>query len=346
MDRLNNQLDLIEVLVPEMKDLFLRRYKLLKLVDTYGPIGRRNLAQRSLSSERQVRNDADFLREQGMVDFLADGTVVTSKGQAMIELLEDLAHHYSGIEQISKLTAKLLGINEVLIVDAPEDDSEAALAMMGKAAGRRLLDILKDDDILGLTGGTSVQSLVENIETRTMTGNHLIVVPARGGLGNSTRYQANTLAEQFARKLGGEYGPLYMPDSLSPEAIRTLMAEPHIRETVRLIHQISCLVFGIGKADVMAKRRDLDPTIRHRIIDSGAVAEAFGYYFNAEGEMVDEISTFGISLEQFKSLDRLIAIAGGADKARAIVSISKLNRNLVLVTDLKCAREMINILRR
>ena len=57
-----------------------------------------------------------------------------------------------------------------------------------------------------------------------------------------------------------------------------------------------------------------------------------------------EISTIGITLEKFKKLKRLIAIAGGIDKAQAIVSVSKINSNLVLVTDVECAKEIINII--
>jgi central glycolytic genes regulator len=346
MNQLINNLDLIETFVPEMKTLFIKRYNLLKLVEVYGPIGRRSLSIRSQFSERQVRNHSDFLKEEGLVDYHSEGIVVTEKGIEMLELLEELSYHYSGISHLRNLIVKKLGIKDVLIVDAPENDLEASLKSMGKVAAKYLFSILEENDILGLTGGTSVRGMVESIDKASCKDQNTIVVPARGGLGNSTRYQANTLAEVLAIKVGGEYGPLYMPDSLSEASIKTLMEEPKIKETIRLIRKIDCLVFGIGKADVMAKRRSLDKATYQGIVEAGAVSEAFGYYFNDEGEIVYEISTLGIEIEQFKSLERLIAIAGGVDKARSIVSISKINKNLVLVTDTNCAREIIDILRR
>lgn len=346
MSLMRNDLDLMEGFVPEMKELFLRRYALLRMIDTYGPIGRRSLALKSQLSERQVRNDVDFLRDQEMVDYLSEGAAITEKGREMIGLLQQLAQHYSGIGQIQKEIQRKLGIKEVLVVESPEDDRSGALHQMGRAAGKALLTMLQSRDILGLTGGTSVHSMVEQLSVRTSHPDGLMVVPARGGLGTHIRYQANTLVEKLAKKLDSEYSLLYMPDSLSSQAIRTLMDEPHIRDTMQFIRKIDCLVFGIGKADVMAKRRRLDEATCRRIAEAEAVAEAFGYFFNARGEIVFEISTFGITLEQFHSLKRLIAIAGGADKAAAIVSISKLNPNLVLVTDEQCAREIVDILRR
>jgi central glycolytic genes regulator len=77
------------------------------------------------------------------------------------------------------------------------------------------------------------------------------------------------------------------------------------------------------------------------MLDKGAVAEAFGYYFNQEGEIVHEISTIGITLEKFKSLDNIIAVAGGKEKVEAIIAISKLNNKLVLFTDESVAKTIL-----
>ena len=74
------------------------------------------------------------------------------------------------------------------------------------------------------------------------------------------------------------------------------------------------------------------------------MAESFGYYFNKDGEIVYEISTIGIDLQIFKNLNHIIAVAGGVEKAEAIIAISKLNPNLVLVTDEQTAKKIQEVL--
>lgn len=339
-------LDNLDILVPETKEIFIRRYQLLKLIEAYGPIGRRNLSSKSNSSERQVRNDADFLKDKGILNYLSEGMVISDKGIDLLEILEKFESHYYGFSHLKKVILEELGIKDIVIVDSNNHDFSATLNYMGLEGAKLLSRSLQPGDVIGLTGGTSIQSLVNGYTNKCRKNKDAIVVPARGGLGQSTKYQANTLVENLAKKLDAQYMYLYTPDFLSSESIKYLKEEPNIKKTIEIIEKINFLVFGIGKADVMAERRDLSEKQYNEIMSASAVSEAFGCYFNKKGEIVHEISTIGISLQQFKKLERLIAIAGGKDKAEAIVSISKINKNLVLVTDFECAKEITKIIRR
>ncbi len=135
---------------------------------------------------------------------------------------------------------------------------------------------------------------------------------------------------------------LYTPDSLSKASIDSLMNEPKIREIMNDIEHIDTLIFGVGNAKTMARRRGLKQDVIDTMVEKGAVAEAFGYYFNQEGEIVHEISTIGISLDKCKSLENIIAVAGGVEKAEAIIAISKLNEKLVLITDESVAKLILD----
>jgi|LGOV01.1.fsa_nt_gb central glycolytic genes regulator len=346
MKELNKKLDDLDILVPETKEIFIRRYQLMKLIEVYGPIGRRNLSSKSNLSERQVRNDADFLKDKGILNYLSEGMVISDKGIELLEILEELANHYYGFSHLRKVIIEELGIKDIVIVDSHNHDFSATLNYMGLEGAKLLSKSLQPGDVIGLTGGTSIQSLVDGYTNKCRKSKDAIIVPARGGLGQSTKYQANTLVENLAKKLDAQYMHLYTPDFLSSESIKYLKEEPNIKKTIETIEKINTLVFGIGKADVMAERRDLSKKQYDEIMSAGAVSEAFGCYFNSKGEIVHEISTIGISLQHFKKLERLIAIAGGKDKAEAVVSISNINKNLVLVTDFECAGEIIKIIRR
>ncbi|MCD6435833.1 MAG: sugar-binding transcriptional regulator [Clostridiales bacterium] len=342
----NYNLENLDIIVPETKEMFLRRYQLLKLVEVYGPIGRRNLSAKSNISERQVRNDADFLKEKGMLNYFSEGMMISDKGIDLLDNLDEFTNHYHGFYDLKKVILEKLGIKNITIVDSRDNDFNATLNYMGIEGAKLLSESLKIGDVIGLTGGTSIRSLVDNYTNRNRKIGGVVVVPARGGLGQSTKYQANTLVENLASKMDAQYMNLYTPDFLSSKSIKYLKEEPNIKKTIETIEKINILAFGIGKADVMAKRRDLSGKQYDEIMSAGAVSEAFGCYFNSKGEMVHEISTIGITLEHFKKLKNLLAIAGGKDKANAIISVSNINKNLVLITDFDCATEIIKILRR
>ncbi len=342
----NQDFEKLDLLVPETREIFQRRYDLLKHIEVYGPIGRRNLSLKSNQSERQVRNDGDFFKERNLISYQMEGMVITPEGVEILEVLEGISEYYNGYMEWKKIIIENLGIKDIVIVDAHRENFKDTLKRMGIQGAKLLTKMTREGDIIGLTGGTSIYHLVENFRQQTVLEPPVTLVPARGGLGATTKYQANTLAENLAQKMTGKYVPLYTPDSMSDEAMKYLKEDPAIKKAIDTIGEINLLVFGIGKADVMARRRNLSNLVYNEIMASGAVSEAFGYYFNRKGEIVHEIPTIGITLEKVKSLKRLIAIAGGEEKAQAIVSVTNINKNLVLVTDHQCVREIIRILGR
>ena len=60
--------DLQRLVIPEISTLIELRYNILSTVKSEAPIGRRNLAYVLDMSERQVRNEIDFLQEQKLVE--------------------------------------------------------------------------------------------------------------------------------------------------------------------------------------------------------------------------------------------------------------------------------------
>jgi central glycolytic genes regulator len=72
-----------------------------------------------------------------------------------------------------------------------------------------------------------------------------------------------------------------------------------------------------------------------------AVGEAFGYYFNEAGDIVHKVTTIGMQLEDLKKIPNIIAVAGGASKAKAIKAYMKqAPAETVLITDEGVAKQL------
>lgn len=332
----------LRMVSPEAVEVLEDRYNILKMVSFLQPVGRRSLSAKLSMTERVIRKEANRLKDQGLVDFSLEGMAITPDGQKALEMLTMFFHDLRGFTDLERDLAEKLQIKKVIIGSSGAIGDELTLKELGRTAADYLSTIITDGAVIGITGGTSVYSIIEGYKKEKVPFENAIVVPARGGLGKRTEYQANTLAEKLADKLGSHYRMLYTPDNLSASVIESLKKEPEIDEIIKVLDKMSILAFGIGKAQKMAERRSLDDVEIGKIIDKGAVSEAFGYYFNEAGEIVHEISTIGISLEKFKAIENLVAVASGVEKIDAIVSICKLNENLVLVTDEHVAKIILN----
>ncbi len=139
-------------------------------------------------------------------------------------------------------------------------------------------------------------------------------VPARGGLGESLEFQANTIASTMAKRTGAKYRLLHVPDHLGEEAYQSLIGDPTIFEVIEVIRAARIVVHGIGDAMVMARRRKVDQATIESLIEEGAHAEAFGYYFDREGQVIHKMPTVGMRLEDISSKD--LVIASPAEKAK------------------------------
>jgi central glycolytic genes regulator len=97
----------------------------------------------------------------------------------------------------------------------------------------------------------------------------------------------------------------------------------------------------------MARRRHLRPDQLSLLEQLGAVGETFGYYFNRRGEIVYVTPSTGLKLENIKQIEHVIAVAGGASKAEAILAVLSYRfPPLTLVTDEGALTGMLNLLER
>lgn len=336
-------LNLFKVLTPEIVDIIELRYSLLRSVNYNQPIGRRALSEKLNVQERTIRNEANILKEQGLLKIESSGMSITEEGINILNELGLLYGELKGIPALEKALVEKLGIKNVKIVPGNLSGGESSNVELGKETSKLIKTSLTGNDILGITGGTTMASVARECIQENKKRD-VVVVPARGGLGKDIYTQSNSIAVNLAEKLGGTYRLLYVPDGLSEEALKHMVANGEIKETLELIEKMNILVFGIGRADTMANRRSLTDEQMRYLEEKGAVAESFGHYFDISGKEVWEYRTIGLSLDKFRNIDVAIGVAGGEEKAESIIAASSLNKNMQLVTDELAANRILEIL--
>lgn len=327
-------------LLPELIERFKKRYTILQHIMMSTSIGRRTLATSLQMTERVLRAETDLLKTQGLIEIDNTGMCITDAGRILVQQLAPLIRELLGMRQLEDKISQAFALRQVVVVHGNADESFFVKQELGQAACHVLNKVIEKNDIIAVTGGSTLAVMAEQLTSTTMrTGN--LFVPARGGLGESLEYQANTIASTLAKRMGAQYRLLHVPDLLSEEAYQSLKIEPIVQDMLRIIRAARIVVHGIGEAFVMAKRRHLKPQIIQHLMDEGALAEAFGYYFDRNGRVVHTMRTLGLQLEDLSSVENVIAVAGGHSKGEAIASILRAGYNGILIIDEAAAIEVL-----
>ena len=339
---MKNLLKIQQKLIPEVVEIMTKRYLVLREISLNGPIGRRALATNLQNSERVVRSETELLKQQGLIDVDLKGMTITEEGRELLRDLKDVMSDAMGLNELQEEVRQHLGIKKVVLIPGSYDNNHSLLKDISKQAAKYFLHVIKEDDIVSIAGGSTMLEFAKSIKSDKKYSS-VTVVPARGSVGLDVETQSNNVVAEVSKNIHANYKLLNVPDQLCEESIKTLTQEPEIKNTLELIKNSNVLVFSIGRADEMVKRRKLSDEKAKDIMNKKAVGEAFGHYFNKKGEIVYKLNTVGIDMESFKNKRETIAVFAGRKKAEAFIPISKINKNIVLITDEESAKEILKL---
>lgn len=242
------------------------------------------------------------------------------------------------------------GISEAIVVECSEDRDLPIMSRIGEAAAHFIETTMQPNEIIGVSSWSeTILKMVENLHP--MKSDHAkYVVQTLGGMGNpSVQTHATQLTSRLANLTGAEARLLTTPGvATSPEARSVLLSDSYAKSTVELFDQITLAVVGIGAIEpsgMLSRSGNVFSSEElAQISDSGGIGDIGLRFFNLDGESIktslDE-RVIGITLEQLKAVDRVIAVAGGSEKPSAIHGALKTGSIDVLITDKFTAEKII-----
>jgi DNA-binding transcriptional regulator LsrR (DeoR family) len=156
------------------------------------------------------------------------------------------------------------------------------------------------------------------------------------------------LVRRVADCAGGPVFPLHVPLVVdSPEMAAALRSDPHVRKTVAMFDRLTKAVVGIGAwtASGSTVRAALPEELASQLDAAGAIAEVCSTVLDASGSAIRADGLPGrfiaISSEQLRAVPDVVAIAGGAAKAAAILAALRSGLIHRLITDEEAARLLL-----
>lgn len=279
-------LSIIEKVTPDIMDALRRRYQILRNVYLLGPIGRRVLADKMGITERVLRTEVDALKKQSLITTSKVGMQLTANGEIVYHDLDQVMGQLLGMREKENQLASYFEIDHCMIVSGNIEEQPKAQDEIGRAVMDSLKVLLPEGmNIVAVMGGTTMAGVANQMDESLAHHRELLFVPARGGLGESVDIQANAVSAQMAKRTGGRNRVLYVPEQVSEETYKPLLQEPEIKKTLDLVEQANCVLYSIGDAAHMAKRRGMNKKVLALIKNKAAVGEAFGEFYNQAGKL-------------------------------------------------------------
>ena len=332
-------IDIQKSIVPDMLSHMLKRLNILSCIKNEQPIGRRTLARELGMTERVLRSEVDNLLELNLIKVESKGISISDLGR---QTLIDVEPFLTLIENRDDLAVQLkekYSLKDIFVVRGDADHNSLVKEELARLMAGELTANLSNRTIVSVAGGSTMALVSKFLKPKY---DDLLFIPARGGLGEDVALQANSIVSRLAQATSGEHRMLYAPDSISKASLELLKAEPMVREVIDLNNRSSLVIHGIGDALQMAARRNVTPEVISKLEHGNAVGEVFGFYFDADGNVVHKVDTIGLQLEDLKDKNSIFAVAGGNGKKEAVKAYLKLApQNTILFIDEVIAEHLL-----
>lgn len=244
--------------------------------------------------------------------------------------------------ELEERICRRYGLSEVIIADCDDAGDEHVLARIGEAAAHYVETTLHDGEVIGISSWSeSLLRTVDNIHPLKRVAARS-VVQILGGMGDpSVQAHANHLTGRLARLTHAT--PMLLATqgiAGSAEAREALLQDRFVQATIAQFADVTMALVGIGALEPSKLLR----TSGNAFTDSelqelerlGAVGDICVRFFDQDGVPLEssfDARVIGITLAQLRDVSRVVGVAGGPRKLRAIRAAIRGGLINVLITD-------------
>lgn len=238
-----------------------------------------------------------------------------------------------------------LGYCEVVPEFDAEDLPLRALGIAGAQYLRREIE-RGEERLIGIGHGRTLAACVDNLP-RTPSPN-TDFVSLLGGFSRKFSANPHDVIHRLAERTGAQAFVMPVPFfANTPEDREILLGQRGISDVLELARSSTLKIAGIGSTELGASLVEtgmVEPSEIDDVQKSGGVGEIFSHFFDEDGELVETAlsdRTMALKPEDFKGT-RIVAVAGGTMKTRAIRSVLKSRYLSGLITDERTARALVS----
>ncbi|MEH7546801.1 MULTISPECIES: sugar-binding transcriptional regulator [Bacillaceae] len=251
------------------------------------------------------------------------------------------------VENLASQLEKKFHLKKAIVASIPQYEDHIIKNYLGEMAANYLEGIVKDDDIIGVTWGTTLYHIA--IELRQKFVKNVKVVQLKGGVSHA---ETNTYASEILYLFGKAFNttPLNLPLPAIVDHVvvkQAMEADRHIRRILEMGKQANIALFTIGsiKTDSLLFQLGYFTDSDLESISGKAVGDICSRFFDKDGQICNESlneRTLGVNLDELSKKEYSIVVAGGPNKIDGIYGALIGKYANVLVTDQFTAKFLLD----
>lgn len=245
----------------------------------------------------------------------------TAREEGIVKI--SIVDYFSEEHYLEKELRSKYNLLDVVVINTDGYDEQDALISLADAMTTLLNASIKNDTIIGVGSGHTVHEVLNNI--KPLNKKNIDIVPLHGAFGShATYYQANANAQLLGERLRSHCWQLNAPAYLTSSVTRnTLLEEPDIKKVLEILGKTSVVVTGIlAFPNPFLLSNYQNSNIVEELENQRVSTVVGGIYINADGETVVSKALankhIGITPESMRLVPKVIAVAYGSEKVRAI----------------------------
>jgi DNA-binding transcriptional regulator LsrR (DeoR family) len=234
---------------------------------------------------------------------------------------------------LSARLAEHLALDEALVVEASGTEAEVR-HQIGVPAAELLSETLRPGEVLGLAWGRTLSAMTESMPALPRVS----VVQLTGAIGNLHDSPVE-IVRKVTQSSGGSAYPIFAPlvvdDAVTAAAFRR---QADVSRALRMFDDVTTAVVSVGSWDPPNSQLlgAISEGEQRALMDQGVKAEIAAILVSAAGTVVTSdfaARCISISAAQMRHIPRVIGVAGGAEKAEAVVAVARAGLLTGLVTE-------------
>jgi DNA-binding transcriptional regulator LsrR (DeoR family) len=246
-------------------------------------------------------------------------------------------------------------LSEAVIVETTNYHDQGNVAReVGAAAAEYLIRLLRPSDNVVISWGNSLLGMVNALNSLTPGPlPNVKLIQGLGGLGDPNNdIHATELVRRASRALGCQLALLPAPCVAATVAARdAFYGDNYVAQVLSLARSADLAFVGIGSSSaesIMVPEfwSVMTPGTLRDLMAHGAVGSINLRYFDSNGNQIPselDKRLIGLTLAELKKIDRVVAVAGGGAKLRAIHAALRAKLINVLVTDQVTCQELLKL---
>lgn len=309
------------------------RKDLIKVAKLYylGDLSQSQIAELMGVSRPKVSRMLSLARAQGIIEFK-----IKDMPMMMEEISEKIRAHF--------------GLNKVIVVPSAISPDQTK-NNVGKEASNYLNSILRNDLQIGLSWGTTLQSMIRMFELRKRVSNLYVVQLAGGVHTRNIGIDSQKMVCSLADKLNASYSLLQAPLIVtSPQVRNVLMNEPEVKNHFDKFEHLDIALIGVGSMSaeeaIPYKAGYITLEQSNALVQTGFATDLCGNRIYQDGSIRENLLSnrvISISPEQIRQVPLVISVAAGAEKAIPVIAAAKGRFVHVLIIDEIAAMTIIDV---